>query len=387
VELATLVQFSRLVADSPTSESVSELLAKTVVEKCGAFHAVVLGTSDAGNFSVLSSYGNCHSELQQIDQAEIGSLGELRAAVLKACSPRGYGCRLFPLIGETQLFGVLVVLYEESRPPHEEVWIPISGLTELTAISLNKTYKHQKLQEAFDELHASQDALVRTEKLRALGQMSAGIAHDLKNLLNPLVMYTDHLRDMADNKEEVLDTAGRMERTLTRGLETVERLRDFSRLSPEDSEADITDLNAMAREALEISKPKLAQTELVQEFGTPGHALLRSADCVTAIVNLIFNAVDAVEGKGRITVRTGNAADGAFLEVEDNGPGIPPEIRSRIIEPLFTTKGDRGTGLGVPIVDAFVQRHGGRLDIESEPGHGARFRMWFPSIQDPRRKS
>src|SRR5262249_61700185 len=103
------------------------------------------------------------------------------------------------------------------------------------------------------------------------------------------------------------------------------------------------------------------------------------ADCVTAIVNLIFNAVDALDGKGTITVVTGEADAGAWVEVRDNGPGIPPEIKDRILEPLFTTKGDRGTGLGVPIVYAFTQRHGGRLEIESEPGQGATFRMWFPA--------
>jgi signal transduction histidine kinase len=105
---------------------------------------------------------------------------------------------------------------------------------------------------------------------------------------------------------------------------------------------------------------------------------------VTAIVNLLFNAADAVEGKGRIVVRTIASDGGASIEVEDNGHGIPPEIRSKIIEPLFTTKGSRGTGLGVPIVYAFTQRHGGRLDIESEPGHGAKFRIWLPASANRR---
>jgi len=108
--------------------------------------------------------------------------------------------------------------------------------------------------------------------------------------------------------------------------------------------------------------------------------MLRPADCVTAIVNLIFNAVDAVQGKGSIAVRSGSANGESWVEVQDNGPGIPANIRARILEPLFTTKGKQGTGLGVPIVFAFTQRHGGRLDIESEPGQGARFRMCFPAM-------
>jgi signal transduction histidine kinase len=100
---------------------------------------------------------------------------------------------------------------------------------------------------------------------------------------------------------------------------------------------------------------------------------------MTAIVNLLLNAADALHGKGTITVTTGSSAAGAWIEIKDNGPGIPADIKNRILEPFFTTKGDAGTGLGMSIVYAFTQRYGGRLEIESEPGQGARFRMWFPA--------
>jgi signal transduction histidine kinase len=103
-------------------------------------------------------------------------------------------------------------------------------------------------------------------------------------------------------------------------------------------------------------------------------------------VNVIFNAVDALDGKGKISVLTGSSDGGAWVAVADNGPGIPPEIKSRILEPFFTTKGDSGTGLGLSIVYAFTQRYGGRLEIESEPGHGARFKIWFPAVQPGRRQ-
>jgi signal transduction histidine kinase len=174
----------------------------------------------------------------------------------------------------------------------------------------NKAYQHQKLQQAFEEQRASQDALVRSEKFRALGQMSAEIAHDLKNLLNPIQLYTDHIRDSLDDREEMLDSLSRMDRVLTRGLETVERLRDFSRLTPAESEAVPTDLNLMVCESVEISKAKLAANTLTVETGAPPLVLVRQADCVTAIVNRIFNAVDV--GKyGRITIRTGESNGGA----------------------------------------------------------------------------
>ena len=227
-------------------------------------------------------------------------------------------------------------------------------------------------------------ALIRTEKFRALGQMSAGIAHDLKNILNPLLLYTDLIRDAAGNREEVLDIADRIERILNRGLQTVERLRDFSRQSPEETEAVPTDLNAMAQEAIEISKPRLSGIEVLVELASPPTVLIRPADCVTAVVNLLLNSADALAAKGRIRISTGASEGGAWIEVADNGPGIPPEIKSRVLEPFFTTKGEAGTGLGLSMVYAFTQRHGGRLEIESDLGQGLRARMWFPAAAGPR---
>jgi signal transduction histidine kinase len=381
LEFSTLVQFSKLVSDSPTSEGVFSLLAKTVVEKCNAFHALVFGTGDTGDFRLLSSYGGFdEGQLQSLALENVDTVSELRAAVARVSAGSGGDVRIIPLISEAGLFGALGVLHSEAHSPTERQWMLIDGLTELTAISLNKAYQHQRLQKAFDDLRLSQDALVRTEKFRALGQMSAGIAHDLKNILSPLLLYTDVIHDAAGNREEVLDISARMERILNRGLETVERLRDFSRQSEEESEASPTDLNAMVHEAVEISKPRLKGINTVLELGTPPTTLLRAADCVTAIVNLIVNSADALDGKGTITIRTGSSDGGAWVEVADSGPGIPAEIKAKILEPFFTTKGDTGTGLGLSIVYAFTQRHGGRLDVQSEPGQGARFRMWFPGM-------
>jgi len=381
VDISTFIQFSKLVADSQTSESVSSILAQTIVQKCGGMHALILGTadSDSGGFKLLSSHGHYSEEFSLLDFSEPGFLAELRAEVSRVCTA-DTRLRTFPLISNAGLFGVVVVLYGDEITPNDVGWRLIEGLTELTAISLNKTYQHEQLKQALIDLRTSQDTLIRTERVRALGEMSAGIAHDLKNLLNPLQLYSDHMRDVLDDRAELLDALQRMDRVLARGVETIERLRDFSRLQPDESETVATDLDAMVREAIEISKPKLAATELVIELGSPPRAMLRPADCVTAIVNLNFNAVDAIQGKGSIAVRSGSANGESWVEVQDNGPGIPANIRARILEPLFTTKGKQGTGLGVPIVFAFTQRHGGRLDIESEPGQGARFRMCFPAM-------
>ena len=380
MEFSTLVRFSQLVSDSPTSEGVFSLLGRTVVDQCSATHALVFGTTDDGDFRVLSTYGGCDpGDVNALELEGVCTVADLRAAIIKRCGDRGYEIRVIPLISDAGLFGALAVLFSDANPLTDRQWQLVEGLTELTAISLNKTYQHQKLQKAYDDLRVSQDTLIRTEKFRALGQMSAGIAHDLKNILNPLLLYTDVIRDTAGNRDEVLEVADRIERILNRGLQTVERLRDFSRQSPEETEAVPTDLNIMAQESIEISKPRLSGIELVVELGSPPTALIRPADCVTAVVNLILNSADALAGKGKIRVSTGTSDGGAWIEVADNGPGIPADIKSKVLEPFFTTKGEAGTGLGLSIVYAFTQRHGGRFEIESEPGQGVRSRMWFPA--------
>ncbi len=379
VEFSTLVEFTKLVSDSESSDAVFALLAKTAVEKCGAAHALVFGTSGTGDFALLSSYGTCSDkEVNSLDLEGLDSIAELSATVMTSCRERGYDFRTLPLISESGLFGALIVLYPTSQPLDQRQSTLIQGLTELTAISLNKTYHHQKLQKAFDDLRASQEALIRTEKFRALGQMSAGIAHDLKNLLNPLSLYTDELRDSAHDPAEVLDLSQRIDRVLVRGLETVERLRDFSRQSDEDDDVATTDINTAVREAVEITKPRFSGIQLVLDLGNPPPILVRTADLVPAFVTLLLNSADALSGAGVVTVSTGSTAGGAWIEVADNGHGIPPEIKNKIFEPFFTTKGELGTGLGLSIIYAFTQRHGGRLDVESEPRQGAKFRMWFP---------
>jgi len=353
-----------------------------VVKKCGAFHALVFVTMDTGDFKLLSSHGSCDLPGGAFELEGVDSVAELRAAVAKVCQDRNYSFRALPLISDACLFGALVVVYPQSEPPNSRQWQLAEGLTELTAISLNKTYQHQKLQKAFDDLHASQDALVRTERLRALGEMSAGIAHDLKNILNPLLLYTDLTRDAAGDPAEIQAICERVEKILTRGLQTVERLRDFSRQSSEDNGSVCTDLNSLIHEAVEISRPKLTGIEVVLRLGTSPTVNVRPADCVTALLNLMFNAAEALNGKGKIIIESGCSDQESWVSVADNGPGIPADITNRILEPFFTTKGESGTGLGLSLVYAFTQRHGGRLHMESTPGQGTKFTMRFPMVRD-----
>ena len=174
-----------------------------------------------------------------------------------------------------------------------------------------------------------------------------------------------------------------MKHVLMRGIQTIERLRDYSRQSPE-SRAEELDLNRLVHEAGEIAKPRMAARggrvcRIVEQLGTPAAVRGRPADVVSALVNLVVNAIDAMNG-GTITLRTGGAGEGAWVQVSDDGPGMPPDVERRIFEPFFTTKGTEGTGLGLAMVYACMQRHGGTVKVETAEGKGTTFTLSFPKV-------
>ena len=305
-------------------------------------------------------------------------------SVLAACGGRFARAHTLPLVSGGDLFGSLVLLFardEELAPSRVAL---AEGLVDLAATGLSRAAQYAELSRSYAELRASRAVLSRSHKLRALGQMAAGVSHDLKNILNPLALHLQFLkrslpRDATDAQESVAE----MQQVLKRGIETVERLRDFSRQSPQ-RKVEPVDLNLLVHEAVEICKPRLhsrseVQIRIVTTLGAPGPVLLQASDGVAALVNLIVNAIDALHDKGTITVSTGKDDDGGWVRVADDGPGMPPEVEQRVFEPFFTTKGDEGTGLGLAMVYASVQRHGGRLMLETAPGAGAAFTMWLPA--------
>jgi signal transduction histidine kinase len=265
--------------------------------------------------------------------------------------------------------------------------LPLSeGLVDLAAISLETIAKLQQLVRTNAELRASQEALARTEKLRALGQMAAGVSHDLKNMLNPLslhLQFIDRAIDRGDTAD-VKDSVKEMKQVLTRGVQTVERLRDYSRQSPE-SRAEAINLDTLAHEASEIARPRMSArggrlNRIKEELGSAPLVMGRSGEIVSALVNLIVNAIDAMPNGGTITLRTGQTETGSWVSVHDDGPGMPPDVERRVFEPFFTTKGEEGTGLGLAMVYACMQRHDGSVRLETVPGLGTTFTLSFPSI-------
>ena len=242
----------------------------------------------------------------------------------------------------------------------------------------------RKAQAALAELEAAQERILRSEKLAAIGQLSAGISHELRNPLGAIRNAWFSIerrirRDMAPDPR-LNRLAEIINAELDRCATFIGQLLDFARERPP------------YRVAYPISK-LIADTFSV--VATPAPAIQLIADVPDdlpvpfvdvdqfrqILVNLVQNAVEAVDREtGRVTVSAREEGGWFRLNVTDNGVGIPPEAQARIFEPLFTTK-QRGTGLGLPIVASMVQRHGARIELDSEIGRGTTFTIVFPQGQ------
>jgi len=297
-----------------------------------------------------------------------------------------------PLQVEGRLFGLLVVARSSPGAFAAEEVDFLGQLGQHAALAAQQAQLHATLRQAYDELMRTQRSILRQEGLRALGQMAGGIAHDINNALSPVALYTESLLEgepqLSARAREYLQSIQRAVDDVTR---TVERLREFHRPIDDTSERQLGEINALVREVAELAAQKFLGSNLgfdlqLDEKMPPVEFL--QAELREALLNLLNNARDAMPEGGTIVLRTSTAfgADGilqAHVDVIDSGIGMSEVTARRCLEPFFTTKGERGTGLGLPMVYGAMQRHRGDVEIESELGHGTRIRLVFPAKAAP----
>src|SRR6266851_4829840 len=233
------------------------------------------------------------------------------------------------------------------------------------------------------------EAMAQSEKLRALGQMATGIAHDLNQSLMLVASYSDLARQALVQAPPDLVGLQDLLTTTTQaaldGGETVKRLLLFTRAPAEHARKQV-DLGNMVRDAAHLTAPRwrdAAQAEGrnisldIEAEGNP--TVLGSPPQLRDLMtNLIFNAVDALPTGGSIRLRVEAQAGQAVIEVADSGVGMSAEVQARVFEPFFTTKGEGGTGLGLAMAFGIVEQHCGQIEVHSAPGGGTTFRITFP---------
>jgi signal transduction histidine kinase len=246
----------------------------------------------------------------------------------------------------------------------------------------------RELRLALAELQVKQQQIVRQERLHALGDMASGIAHDFNNVLALIMGQAELLQQENDSPER--EGLSDIITAAQDGAAMIGRLREFSRSREASEPRNAVDLNALILQTVTLTKPKWRDQALGRGVTIRIETELQEIPSIQAdatelrevLTNLIFNAVDAFIGDGTITLRTSAMDSLVQVEISDTGSGMSPEVQMRCLEPLFTTKGERGTGMGLALVYGIVQRHGGAIALESEPGKGSTFRIHFPIEAD-----
>lgn len=237
----------------------------------------------------------------------------------------------------------------------------------------------EQLAEANRSLREAEAAVRRSDRLAALGQLSAGLAHELRNPLGTIKASSEMLaRSVASENEVAREVAGFISTEVDRTNALVTRFLEFARpLQLKLARADLTETLDRAVALVERESAKYRIT-VYKNYSSDLAPFPFDAELMERVFfNLLLNAAQATPAGGAVTVKTRGFDETAEIAVIDRGPGIDPKIRENIFNPFFTTKPD-GVGLGLAIVSKIVDEHGGRMAVESEPGKGSVFRVYLP---------
>jgi PAS domain S-box-containing protein len=295
-----------------------------------------------------------------------------------------------PLIIDSRVTGLMLWARCAARSFSSNDCEFLRQVTQHVALAAHQARLYDSLQRAYEELRESQQSVLQQERLRALGQMASGIAHDINNALSPAAVYAQSLLEddtalSARAREQLVI----IQRAIEDVANTVARMREFYRMRAPQLRHEAVDANRLLVQVAELTRARWSdmpqergiviklETELEDELPPITGADGEIRDAVT---NLILNAVDAMPEGGSLKLRSfyDEHAKRICLEVRDTGSGMSEKVRARCLEPFYTTKGERGTGLGLAMVYGMVQRHNGELQIESQPGSGTSMRLMFP---------
>ncbi|TMQ51834.1 MAG: response regulator [Candidatus Eisenbacteria bacterium] len=268
----------------------------------------------------------------------------------------------------------------------------VAGLSSHLASALHVAQMKQRLEGAIEELERTREQLVRTEKLRAAGELASGIAHEFNNVLGAILGRTQLLRHRATHgtlaTAELLESFSVMELAARDGAEIVRRLHRFSTGDPGET-LEPVDLEAVLRDSISFTRPRwkneaeaAGRNITVGLDATPGLWVRGQASQLREVfTNLILNAADALPRGGTIRIAAAPREALVAVVVEDDGIGMAPETQRRLFDPFFTTKGPKGAGLGLSVVYGTVERHGGAVAVTSRLGHGTRFEVTLPRVE------
>ncbi|HJU05912.1 MAG TPA: HAMP domain-containing sensor histidine kinase [Nitrospiraceae bacterium] len=227
--------------------------------------------------------------------------------------------------------------------------------------------------------------LIQAEKMATLGTFAAEVAHDFNNPLYCIREFAAFIQEEQD-PAGMQDYAKEISKAVTYLSSVAQRLSQYARSGHGDKPAsDLVHIPDLLDQAVTMARYSVSTDalEVVKDYGTVPAIRANSGELLQIFVNLVTNAVQAMNGRGRLTLTTATSQGVMTIAIQDTGSGISPANLERIFTPFFTTKGKKGTGLGLYIVQTLVKKYGGRIHVSSEEGNGTTFTIYFPDTSPP----
>ena len=256
---------------------------------------------------------------------------------------------------------------------------------ETSAAQAAQAEKHVKeLSHYITEQERIREQFSQMEKLSALGELASGVAHDFNNTLSG-ILGRAQLLQRSDDPEKIKRGLEIIIKTAEDGAKTVKRIQDFAR-QRRDHNFELVSIDQILMDASEITRPRwkncaeASNIHITVDLRIESNAMVMGDDSELreVLVNMVFNAIDAMPEGGTLSLTTRTAGDSVVIKVVDTGVGMYPEVRSKIFDPFFTTKGKAGLGLGLAVSFGIIRRHGGNIEVESQYGKGTEFRITLP---------
>jgi len=244
----------------------------------------------------------------------------------------------------------------------------------------------ERIAAAHAEFEERRERATHAEKMAALGELSFGVAHNVNNTLTGILGRAQLLLRTKD-AEKINSGIEMIVKSAEDGAQIIRRIQDFARRQP-SRKFEAVSVAGLMKDVCEMSRPRWES-----RVDGPQIRLALVADCTASVlgdpvelrevlVNMIYNAIDAMPSGGEIRLSSQEANGRAVLTIADNGMGMTPDVKSRLFDPFFTTKGKSGTGMGMAVSFGIIRRHNGSIDVDSEPGRGATFRISLPLAED-----
>ena len=248
--------------------------------------------------------------------------------------------------------------------------------------------KSKQLENALDQLKLTQHEIMKNERLHLLGQVAAGIAHDLNNVLAPILAYTDSMLSFPNlfcDKAKITDTLFKIKTAVSDGIAIIHRIKMFYKTKQMEEPISTIDANQLIQEILDFIEPVLKNmfnkkgisVKIECELSAISPIQMRRSDFRETIINLVVNAAEAIPKNGVIKIATREDLDNkmVIISISDNGIGMTSEIQKHCFDPFYSTKGDTGTGLGLSMIADIIKNYQGTIKLESTEGQGSTFSL------------